>query len=75
MRTLKHIAAACIAIIILLSVPSKLGDSSKNYTSHGAIDTSFLYEMMPKEITNGKPEKLNTIASKKKRSRKLQNQP
>ena len=43
MRTLKHIAAACIAIIILLSVPSKLGDSSKNYTSHGAIDTSFLY--------------------------------
>lgn len=65
MRTLKHIAAACIAIIILLSVPSKLGDSSKNYTSHGAIDTSFLYEMMPKEITNGKPEKLNTIASKK----------
>lgn len=65
MRTLKHIAAACIAIIILLSVPSKLGDSSKNYTSHGAIDTSFLYEMMPKEITNGKPEKLNTIAPEK----------
>lgn len=71
MRTLKHIAAACIAIIILLSVPSKLGDSSKNYTSHGAIDTSFLYEMMPKEITNGKPEKLDVIAPEKKETKEV----
>lgn len=59
----KQIAAACIVAILFMSFPAKMGDSSRNNTSRGAIDTSLLYTIMPKEMTSGKPEKLNSTQS------------
>ena len=59
---IKHVAAACIALIIMLTMPAKLGDSSKAGADHSAINTSWFYEIMPKDITSGKPDKLSNIA-------------
>lgn len=56
---IQQIAAACIIVILFMSFPAKIGDSSKSRTSHGAMDTSLMYSILPKEITSGKPEKLN----------------
>lgn len=64
----KHIAAACIIMFILLSFPSKLGDSSTSALRQSSIDTSWLYEIMPKEVTSGKPESLNDISHSPKAS-------
>lgn len=58
---IKHVAAACIALIIMLTLPAKLGDSSKSGVNHSAINTSWFYEIMPKDITSGKPNKLSNI--------------
>lgn len=61
MRIVKHIAAACIMLFVLLSFPSRLGDASTSALKQGGIDTSLLYEIMPKDITSGKPDSLNAI--------------
>ena len=57
-KMLRHMAAACIVLFIMLSIPSRLGDASTGTVSHSAIDTNWLYEIMPKERTSGKPESL-----------------
>lgn len=60
LRALKQLAAACVVVFILLSVPSRLGDASSQLTHKSAIDTSWLYEIMPKDITSGKPSMLTS---------------
>lgn len=57
-KMLRHMAAACIVLFVMLSIPSRLGDASTGTVSHSAIDTNWLYEIMPKEMTSGKPESL-----------------
>lgn len=57
-KMLRHMAAACIVLFVMLSIPSRLGDASTGTTSQSAIDTKWLYEIMPKEMTSGKPESL-----------------
>lgn len=59
----KHIAAACVVLFVLLSFPSKLGDASTSQLKHSSIDTSLLYEILPKEMTSGKPESLKEIST------------
>ena len=61
----KHIAAACVMLFVLLSFPSKLGDASTSQLKHSSIDTSLLYEILPKEMTSGKPESLRDISADK----------
>ena len=51
-------AAACIVLFVMLSIPSRLGDASTGTTNQSAIDTKWLYEIMPKEMTSGKPKSL-----------------
>ena len=58
-NVLHQIAAACIALVILTLFPSPIGDSSKASHYQSAIDTNMLYKIMPKDITKGKPQKLN----------------
>lgn len=62
-KMLRHMAAACIVLFVMLSIPSRLGDASTGTTSQSAIDAKWLYEIMPKEMTSGKPESL--VASEK----------
>lgn len=57
-KMLRHMAAACIVLFVMLSIPSRLGDASTGTTSQSAIDAKWLYEIMPKEMTSGKPESL-----------------
>lgn len=57
-KILRHMAAACIVLFVMLSIPSRLGDASTGTTSQSAIDTKWLYEIMPKEMTSGKPKSL-----------------
>lgn len=59
MRMIKQFAAACVVIFVLLSFPSRLGDSSTSATKRSSIDTNFFYEIMPKDITSGKPDSLS----------------
>ena len=60
-RIVKHVAAACIILFVLLSFPARLGDASTSALRQSGIDTSLLYEIMPKDITSGKPNSLNAI--------------
>lgn len=55
---LRHMAAACIVLFVMLSIPSRLGDASTGTTSQSAIDAKWLYKIIPKEMTSGKPESL-----------------
>ena len=57
-KMLRHMAAACIVLFVMLSIPSRLGDASTGTTNQSAIDTKWLYEIMPKEMTSGKPRSL-----------------
>lgn len=57
-KMLRHMAAACIVLFVMLSIPSRLGDASTGTTSQSAIDAKWLYEIMPKEMTSGKPDSL-----------------
>lgn len=57
-KMLRHMAAACIVLFVMLSIPSRLGDASTGTNTQSAIDTKWLYEIMPKEMTSGKPESL-----------------
>lgn len=57
-KILRHMAAACIVLFVMLSIPSRLGDASTGTTNQSAIDTKWLYEIMPKEMTSGKPRSL-----------------
>lgn len=57
-KMLRHMAAACIVLFVMLSIPLRLGDASTGTTSQSAIDAKWLYEIMPKEMTSGKPESL-----------------
>lgn len=57
-KILRHMAAACIVLFVMLSIPSRLGDASTGTTNQSAINTKWLYEIMPKEMTSGKPESL-----------------
>lgn len=57
-KMLRHMAAACIVLFVMLSIPSRLGDASTGTTSQSAIDAKWLYEIMPKEMTSGKPKSL-----------------
>lgn len=57
-RYIKHLAAACVILFILLSIPSKLGNAIKGDYSQSSIDTSILYQIMPKDLTSGKPKDL-----------------
>lgn len=57
-KMLRHMAAACIVLFVMLSIPSRLGDASTGTTNQSAIDTKWLYEIMPKEMTSGKPKSL-----------------
>lgn len=59
-KMLRHMAAACIVLFVMLSIPSRLGDASTGTTSQSAIDAKWLYKIMPKEMTSGKPESLVT---------------
>ena len=65
LRYIKHVAAACIAIIFMLTMPAKLGDSSKPNINQSAINANWFYEIMPKDITSGKPNKLSEIGEAK----------
>ena len=58
---IKHIAAACIILFIMLAIPSKLGNASTSTFHKSSIDTSLFYEIMPKEITSGMPDSLSMI--------------
>lgn len=60
-NVIKHIAAACVVLFILLSFPAKLGEASTSHLKQTSIDTNLLYEIMPKDITSGKPKSLNNI--------------
>lgn len=71
MRFVKHIAAACIVLLIMLTIPSKLGLSSRASLSQSSIDTSLLYEIMPKEMTSGKPERLDKVKESSDESKKV----
>ena len=62
-RTIRHIAAACAILFVLILFPSRLGDASKLSMNQSAIDTSWLYCIMPKDITSGKPDSLNNVVS------------
>lgn len=57
-KILRNMAAACIVLFVMLSIPSRLGDASTGTTNQSAIDTKWLYEIMPKEMTSGKPRSL-----------------
>lgn len=57
-KMLRHMAAACIVLFVMLSIPSRLGDASTGTTTQSAIDAKWLYEIMPKEMTSGKPKSL-----------------
>lgn len=57
-KMLRHMAAACIVLFVMLSIPSRLGDASTGTTSQSSIDAKWLYKIMPKEMTSGKPESL-----------------
>ena len=49
----------------MLTMPAKLGDSSKPNINQSAISANWFYEIMPKDITSGKPDKLSgTIEAK-----------
>lgn len=61
LRYIKHIAAACIAIVFMLTMPLKLGDSSKPSISQSAINANWFYEILPKDITSGTPDKLSKV--------------
>lgn len=61
---IKQLVAACIAIVIMLTLPAKLGDSSKAHIGQSSMNASWVYEIMPKDITSGKPEKLSDIVNK-----------
>ena len=46
-KMLRHMAAACIVLFVMLSIPSRLGDASTGTTSQSAIDAKWLYKIMP----------------------------
>ena len=58
-NVIHKLVAVCIALVVFTLFPSPIGDSSKNSHFQSAIDTNMLYRIMPKDITKGKPEKLN----------------
>lgn len=60
-NVIKHIAAACVMLFVFLSIPSRLGDSSTSLLKQSSIDTSLLYEIMPKDMISGKPDSLRSI--------------
>ena len=55
---LRDLAAACIAILIFLLLPTPAGDM-KSALSGSKIDTSLLFKLMPQEVTKGKPTNLD----------------
>lgn len=57
----RHIAAACLIVFIMLAIPSKLGNASTSALRKSAIDTSLFYKIMPKEITSGRPDSLSIL--------------
>lgn len=58
-----QLAAACIILFLLLSVPSKLGEAGTASLRKSAIETNWLYEIMPKEKTTGRPDNLSAVPS------------
>lgn len=66
-NVIHQLVAVCIALVVFTLFPSPIGDSSKNSHFQSAIDTNMLYRIMPKDITKGKPEKLNNGADTKKK--------
>lgn len=63
LKVMKHIAAACVIMFVLLSFPAKLGDASTSALKRSSIGTNLIYEIMPKEMTSGKPKSLRDIHS------------
>ena len=71
MRVVRQIVAACIIFAVFLTFPVKLGDStSKTHVNHSALDTSVLYNILPKDITSGKPDSL-TVCNPTNNSRSV----
>ena len=60
-HVLQKIAVACVILTIFFLFPSTLGDSSMGNLKNSSIDSRFIYEIMPKDITTGKPDNLRTI--------------
>ena len=58
-NVIRQLVAVCIALVVFTLFPAPIGDSSKNSHFQSAIDTNMLYRIMPKDITKGKPDKLN----------------
>lgn len=58
---IRHIAVACIVLVAFLTFPSRLGDSQVSPVRQSSIDTNLLYEILPKEMTSGKPDSLRSI--------------
>lgn len=64
-RVLHQIAAACVILLVMVGIPSRLGDASTDNLRKSSMNTEWLYDMMPKEITTGKPESLKPAETKK----------
>lgn len=61
LRVVRQIAVACVAIIILMAIPVKLGNASRSNSLQSSISNSLLLDIMPKEQTSGKPKILSDI--------------
>lgn len=73
MRVVRQLVAACIIFVIFLTFPVKLGDSTnKSHINHSALDTSLLYNILPRDITSGKPDTL-TASSKTNKTIAIEN--
>lgn len=54
-------AVACVMLFVLLSFPSRLGEARTSILRQSSIGTDMLLEIFPKEMTSGKPQKLDCM--------------
>lgn len=62
--TIRNVAAACIAALVIALFPTQSGDSQFS-VANSQFNAELLKRIMPKDITTGTPEQIATAAEKK----------
>jgi len=59
--TLRNVAVACIVAALFVLFPSSIGDGNADGLLKSKIDTNLIFNMIPKDLTFGKPSVGSTV--------------
>ena len=69
--TIRNVAAACIAALVIALFPTQSGDS-KFSVANSQFNTELLKRIMPKDITTGTPEQIATAVEEKSTEKQVE---